>query len=62
MTSACRAILDFLAAALAFVMGSPSSVIQKQGHASIVGGLQLEETVKGMEFIYIFIFNLFLLF
>ena len=56
VTGACRAILDFPTAALAFVMGSQSSVIQKQDRASIAGGLQQEETVKGTEFICTFIF------
>lgn len=46
MIGACKATLDSPAAALAFVMGSPNFVIQRQARVSIAGVLQLEETVK----------------
>ena len=49
MIGAWQATLDFPTAALAFVMVSLNFVIQRQGHASIAGVLQQEETVKGME-------------
>lgn len=59
--AAWQATLDFPAAALALVMGLLNFVILRRGHASIVGALQLAETVKGMEFICTLIFRFLIL-
>jgi hypothetical protein len=60
VTSAWRVTLGFPVATLALVMGLLNFVIQIQGHAYIAEALQLEETVRGTEFICTLLLDLYM--